>query len=108
MIDLATDRQHLAKAERDIAEGEGRVARQADLVERLRRDGHDVARSEALLRTLRETLRAWEDRRQGTLRTIANMEAGVMSPDGRATAESPHAMLPDPASSSRPTPRDAG
>jgi len=58
MPDLATEKMDLAKAERDISEGEGRITHQADLLERLRATGRDVAAAERLLLTLRQTLSA--------------------------------------------------
>lgn len=75
MLNLAEERRVLAKAERDIAEGEARISRQAALLERLRRGGRDVARAEALLETLRQTLRAWQAHRAEILRTIARLES---------------------------------
>ena len=80
MIDLATEREHLAKAERDVAEGTGRVSRQADLVEQLRGSGHDVATATELLETLRQTLQAWEAHRDIILSTIAKLEASGSDP----------------------------
>lgn len=70
MSDLATERGHLAKAERDIAEGEDRIREQAGLVERLRETGRDVVAAKVLLANLRETL-AGKDHRDETLRTSA-------------------------------------
>ena len=74
MLDLATEKTHLAKAELDITEGEDRVTHQAGLVERLRVAGQDVAVAERLLSTLRQTLLAWKDHRNIILMTIARLE----------------------------------
>ena len=77
MQDLATERDHLVLAERHIGEGEDRVARQADLLERLRgtrRSGQDVASAETLLGNLRQTLESWKDHRDTILATIARLE----------------------------------
>ena len=74
MSDLATEKDHLAKAERDIVEGEERVERQAELVGRMRGAGQDVSLAEALLRTLCETLQQWKDHRDEILRAIARLE----------------------------------
>ncbi|WP_210529646.1 hypothetical protein [Rubellimicrobium arenae] len=74
MLNLATERATLAKAERDIAEGEARIANQADLVGRLRATGQDIGMAEALLATLQGTLRQWQDHRDEILRTIARLE----------------------------------
>lgn len=79
MVDLATEKEHLAKADRDIAEGETRVARQAELIEHMRTgSGHGVWEAERLLETLKGTLQAWRDHRSAILRTIAGMEKGAL------------------------------
>ncbi|WP_084731291.1 hypothetical protein [Microvirga vignae] len=67
MPDPALEREHLAKAECDIAEGERRITSQMLLIERMRRDGHDTSEAEKLLRTLRETLAAWQAHREAIL-----------------------------------------
>ena len=86
MIDLATEKETLAKADRDVAEGERRVAQQAELIEHMRSRGspHDVTAAEGLLRTLQETLQSWRDHRATIIRTIADMEAGRL-PGGPAS-----------------------
>ena len=71
MPDPALEREHLSKAERDITEGEARITRQMLLIDRMRRDGHDVAEAERLLLTLRETLAAWQAHRDHILRELA-------------------------------------
>lgn len=75
MLDLATERQHLVKAEIDIAAGERRIARQAELVARLHLGGHNTVQAEALLETLRETLLSWRDHRDVIRYTIARLES---------------------------------
>ena len=85
MSDLATERRHLAKAERDLVEGEDRIARQAGLVEQLRGHGRDTAGAEALLETLRRTLEAWRDHRDTILRTVARLEGAPAGPSAEAS-----------------------
>ena len=70
MADPDLEREHLGKAERDIAEGERRITRQMVLIERLRQDGHDTAEAEKLLLTLRETLAEWQTHREEILREL--------------------------------------
>ena len=70
MPDLDLEREHLGRAERDIAEGERRVTRQMLLIERLRQEGHDTAEAEKLLLTLRETLAEWQAHRDEILRNL--------------------------------------
>jgi len=50
-MDLQKEEQQLAKAERDLQSTREQIARQRLLIERLRRDGHNTARSEQLLLT---------------------------------------------------------
>jgi hypothetical protein len=54
----------LAKADRDIAEGERRVAEQIILIEQMRKDGHDTTLAKELLRNLEQTLEQWYAHRQ--------------------------------------------
>jgi hypothetical protein len=73
-MDLAMEKDHLAKAELDLVEGGARVRHQADLVERLRGAGQDVVAAERLLAILEQTLEAWRDHRDLILITIARLE----------------------------------
>ncbi|WP_201833803.1 hypothetical protein [Microvirga zambiensis] len=75
MPDLNLDREHLAKAERDIAEGERRVTRQMILIEKLRHDGHDTVEAEHLLLTLETTLAEWQAHREEILRDLERHSA---------------------------------
>lgn len=74
MPDLATERAHLAKAERDITEGEERIFRQEELVAYLRSRDQNTTEAEALLRVLQETLLAWKAHRDQILRTIDDLK----------------------------------
>lgn len=74
MLDLATEKTELAKANRDITEGEDRIRHQAELVQRLRAAGQDMAVAERLLVTLQQTLAAWKDHRDLILMAIARLE----------------------------------
>ena len=55
--DVTVVRDHLDKARRHLATGEGLLAKQRALVEQMRRDGHDVAQAQALLAELEQTQR---------------------------------------------------
>lgn len=84
MLDLATEMRHLAKADRDIVEGERRVAQQSELIEHMRRgSAHDLTEAERLLEILKDTLQAWREHRSIIVRTIADMESGAL-PSGLA------------------------
>lgn len=74
MPELATELKHLAKAERDIADGERHVTAQMLMVERLRDTGHDTREAQRLLLNLRQSLDAWWDHRDAILRVIARLE----------------------------------
>jgi hypothetical protein len=81
LVDLAMEKQHLAKAERDIAAGEVRVTQQAELVEHMRQRGaHELTEGERLLETLRGTLQTWRSHRENILEAIARMEKETPSP----------------------------
>lgn len=75
MPDIATERAHLATAERDIAAGEERIFRQAEMVARLRMANEDTAQAEALLRNFRQTLQGWRMHRDQIVRLIASLES---------------------------------
>ncbi|WP_414473117.1 hypothetical protein [Microvirga sp. M2] len=74
MADPVAEREHLARAERDIAEGERRVTRQTLLVEELRRDGRDTGEAERHLLILQETLASWYSHRDLILQELARHE----------------------------------
>jgi hypothetical protein len=54
-MDRAVLLQHLAQAERHVAEGEQHLLRQEELIAELDRDGHDTEKARVILDTLRET-----------------------------------------------------
>jgi len=74
MPDIATERAHLAMADRDIAEGEERVLRQEQLVARLRAESRSTTEAEALLRLLRDTLQVWKAHRDQILRALDQLQ----------------------------------
>jgi hypothetical protein len=74
MSNLPLEREHLAKANRDIAEGEQRILAQIQLLEQLRRKGHETDQAELLLLNLQQTLAVWQAHREQICRTIARLE----------------------------------
>jgi len=70
MPDPALERKHLAKAERDIADGERRITRQMLLIEKMRQEGHDTNEADRLLLTLEDTLAEWRAHRDEILRNL--------------------------------------
>lgn len=69
-MDRQMETRHLAVADRNIAEGEARVDRQLELIERLKMLGADTATADALLDLLRQTLMGWNRERDLILATL--------------------------------------
>jgi hypothetical protein len=63
--------EHLAQADRHIAEAEARIARQHRLIAGLNANGHDTSVAEALLATMEAVLRTGRDHRTTILWEIA-------------------------------------
>ena len=63
--------QELARAERDVAEGQARLARQAQLVRDLDADGHDTTFSGRRLLVMMANLNQMESRRQRLVRELS-------------------------------------
>jgi predicted outer membrane protein len=78
--ELEEERRQLAKADLDIAEGQDRIARQANLVSRLQEDGHPDEQAEALLAVLQETLRAWQVHQSAIVDRIKYLEEAQAQP----------------------------
>jgi hypothetical protein len=64
-------REQLAAVERHVAEVEGRVARQAEAVARLRAEDRDAAEAEALPRAFRQSLELLREHRARVLGELA-------------------------------------
>ena len=79
-LELARERDSLAKADRDLSEGEERITRQIALVERLRQDGHSVTEAQSLLDTLQQTLQIWREHRALIVQRIAHLEGLAIEP----------------------------
>jgi hypothetical protein len=63
--------QELARAERDVAEGQARLARQAQLVRDLHANGHDTTFSARRLLVMMTNLNQMESRRQRLVRELS-------------------------------------
>ncbi|MGI4975519.1 MAG: hypothetical protein ACRYG6_01120 [Janthinobacterium lividum] len=74
MLTLEIEREHLAKADRDLADGERRISAQVLMIEQLRATGHGTDAAERLLLTLQETLEAWLGHRVLIVEAIARLE----------------------------------
>jgi hypothetical protein len=71
--------QHLAEAERHVAESETRLGHQRASVEERQRDGHEVGLAATLLAEMEETYRmqlADRERLRGELAALRRQEAG--------------------------------
>jgi hypothetical protein len=71
-------RQDLAAADRHIAEGQARIAQQADVVCALDADGDETTDAQNLLRVMQESLDAMNAQRQQIVREL------ICAPDERA------------------------
>jgi hypothetical protein len=74
MPEAAKERADLDKADRDIRDGEERVAQQMRLLAELRRDGHDTAEAEKLLWTLQQSLETWKAHRDTIRKLLAHAD----------------------------------
>jgi hypothetical protein len=63
--------RELARSERDVAEGQARIARQAELVREFDADGHDTTFSAKRLLVMLANLNQMERRRQQIVRQLA-------------------------------------
>ena len=70
MVDKQKEREDLAKADRDIADGERRVAAQIILIQQMTEKGQDTALAEQFLRNLEQTLEQWHVHRRLILEAL--------------------------------------
>jgi hypothetical protein len=63
--------RELARSERDVAEGQARIARQAELVRELDADGHDTTFSAKRLLVMLANLNQMERHRQQIVRELS-------------------------------------
>ena len=68
-------RQHLAIADRHIAEGAARIAQQAELARKLDEGGHNTTEAKDLLRVLQQSLDAFKAHRDQIFREMARATA---------------------------------
>ena len=74
MPNLQQEREHLARADRHIAEGARRVAEQIDLIAWMTKKGHDLTEAQKLLRNYEETLAQWRWHRRLIMEEITRLE----------------------------------
>lgn len=82
MPEIAREQADLDKAERDIRDGEERIAHQRKLIAELRRDGHDTAEAEKLLWTMQRSLDAWKAHRDTIDAMLADGNKRAKERDG--------------------------
>jgi DNA-binding protein YbaB len=70
MTDISELQQELAQADRHIAEGNGRIARQAEVVRELNRHGHDTTQAQSLLQAMKDAVTAMDTHRQQIVREL--------------------------------------
>jgi ppGpp synthetase/RelA/SpoT-type nucleotidyltranferase len=66
----------LDKANSDIEQARARIRRQEDLIEELKRDGHDITLSTELLHSMHDLLEAMIDHRDTIKRMIESIRHG--------------------------------
>jgi hypothetical protein len=71
MADISELQQELAQADRHIAEGNGRIARQVEVMRELDRHGHDTTRGWSLLEEMEDAVAAMDTHRQQIVRELA-------------------------------------
>jgi N-acyl-D-aspartate/D-glutamate deacylase len=69
-----THREHLAQADRFIAECKNRIARQREIIATAYEDGHSTDIPVSMLRALEENLRSFERHRQVILDQLKNAD----------------------------------
>jgi hypothetical protein len=74
MSRLSIERDHLARADDDIADAERRITVQMLRIYRLREGEHDTREAEKLLTALQHTLDTWNEHRTEIVREIARLE----------------------------------
>ena len=74
MSRLSVERDHLARADDDIAQAERRITVQMLRIDRLRQGEHDTREAEKLLTALQRTLDTWNEHRTEIVREIARLE----------------------------------
>ena len=82
MADRDKAQRDLAEADRRIAECEVRVARQVELVAALRADGGDVAPSENLMATTKQSLAEMREQRRLILASLNDDTLLPAGPEG--------------------------
>jgi hypothetical protein len=69
-MDLDRVKQHLAQADRHIAEGREPIDKQTAIVAQLEQDGHDTCLARQLLDPLEDTLQKQQQHREEILREL--------------------------------------
>ncbi|MGV7219620.1 hypothetical protein [Bradyrhizobium sp. UFLA05-112] len=77
-MDRNAEVQRLAEAERHLSDAERTISHQIMDIERLRAGGHPTAVAEQLLETYRRTLKEMQEHRNEIIRTIKDIDAGLI------------------------------
>lgn len=73
-VELLRERRDLAKADKDIVEGSGRIVAQHSLIAKMVSQGHDTGQARALLVNFEHMQGAWEEHRRLIAQRIALLE----------------------------------
>jgi hypothetical protein len=77
-VDRDVELRHLSEADVRIAEAEGVVSKQIKMVEKLRCDGQDTSVAEETLKAFQETLQTMRDHRHEIVKTIEQIDQGLI------------------------------
>lgn len=82
-MNLDDEMRHLAKADVDIEQGRAAIVRQGEIVDELKRDGHDTDMAVKLLATLQGTLNAMLEHRRLIVERVERYEREEKGPPTR-------------------------
>jgi hypothetical protein len=75
-MDRRTLERHLAEAEKHIATGQAKIARQQEIIAELERDSHDPILARKLLATFEEVQRVQLQERDTVVQELRRLEEG--------------------------------
>jgi hypothetical protein len=69
------EREHLAEADRHIAQAKQKIELQKKVIEKLVQDGHETSVAESLLHATEHSLLAFEEHREAIIETMKTLKA---------------------------------
>ncbi len=77
-LDRERELQRLSEADQHITNAEAAVTRQMVKLDELRRDAHDTSEAEATLKAFQDTLQTLREHRELILKTIEQIDQGIV------------------------------